>query len=125
MTNPYLDNVIFQPSKIKLISVLTDASESEEEDTEFPSSGYTETGVTDSAEYTAASGTGTDDQADSNSFRAIDPSQPVSVANNSIKIVESGSMGQLPSIARVTINQEKVYQSEQMDQSLMSDSEPI
>ena len=34
-------------------------------------------------------------------------------------------MGQLPSIARVTINQEKVYQSEQMDQSLMSDSEPI
>ena len=115
----------FEPSKIKLISVLTDASDSEEEDTEFPSSGYTETGVTDSAEYTAASGTGTDDQADSNSFRAIDPSQPVSAANNSIKIVESGSMGQLPSIARVTINQEKVYQSEQMDQSLMSDSEPI
>ena len=81
--------------------------------------------MTDSAEYTAASGTGTDDQADSNSFRAIDPSQPVSAANNSIKIVESGSMGQLPSIARVTINQEKVYQSEQMDQSLMSDSEQI
>ena len=102
-------------------SVLTDASDSEE-DTEFPSSGYTETGVTDSAEY--GTGTGTDDQADSNSFRAIDPSKPVSAANNSIKIIESGSvnMGQLPSIARVTINQEKVYQSEP---SLMSDSEPV
>ena len=101
-------------------SVLTDASDSEE-DTEFPSSGYTETGVTDSAEY--PSGTGTDDQADSNSFRAIDPSKPVSAANNSIKIVEGASnMGQLPSIARVTINQEKVYQSEQ---SMISDSEPI
>ena len=54
-------------------SVLSDAEDSCSEDTEFPSSGYTETGVTDSAEY--PSGTGTDDQADTNSFRAIDPSQ--------------------------------------------------
>ena len=105
--------------------ILTDASEGEEKDAESPSSGYTETRVTESAEYIAAPGTGTDAQADSNSFRAIDLSQPVSAADNSIKIAESESMGPLPLSAWVTINQEKVYQSGQMDQSLMSDSEPI
>ena len=89
--------------------MLTDASES---DTEFPSSGYTETGVTDSAECA------TDDtqaEADQDAFRAIDPSQPVSSGQNSVKISDISttcigasdiSPTQAPMIAKVTINKE-------------------